>query len=37
VLAMLGRGRLFHSVDEATRTLAPGAAVRPASAALRKS
>jgi sulfate permease, SulP family len=30
VLATLGQGRLFHSVDEATRTLAPGAAVRPA-------
>ena len=29
VLATLGRGRLFHSVDEATRTLAPDAAVRP--------
>ncbi len=30
VLATLGQGRLFHSVDEATRTLAPDAAVRPA-------
>jgi len=29
VLAALGQGRLFHSVDEATRTLAPDAAVRP--------
>ena len=28
VLATLGQGRLFHSVDEATRTLAPDAAVR---------
>jgi len=30
VLATLGEGRLFHSVDEATRTLAPDAAVRQA-------
>jgi sulfate permease, SulP family len=30
VLATLGQGRLFHSVDEATRTLAPDAAVRQA-------
>jgi len=30
VLATLGQGRLFHSVDDATRALAPDAAVRPA-------
>jgi len=29
VLATLGQGRLFHSVDHATRALAPDAAVRP--------
>ncbi len=32
VMAILGAGRLFHSVDEATRKLAPGAQVKSASA-----
>jgi len=30
VLATLEKGRSFHSADEATRALAPGAAGRPA-------
>ncbi len=32
VLTTLGKSRLFHSVDEATRTLAPDAALRPRNA-----